>query len=667
MRLAGRDLSAVVPGALALGVFLAWAAQDGGYAQTRWLLGGIFVLALVVVTFLTAGVDRLPGPVLGSVVLFAAFTAWSGLSVAWADVKGDAWDGANRTLLYLLVYVLFVMRRYRATSAALLLGAFSLGVAAIGAIDFLRAVESSTPLHFFIGGRLATPIAYPNATSALFVASAWPTLMFASRREVPVVVRGLMLAATGVLVELALMSQSRASLFAVPIVGALYFAIVPGRVRSIVVLVPLALVVSLSGRTLLDVYTAVTDGRGIADALDAARADVIWSAVALLAAGVVIALVDRLVLLPGRAARLASRVVAAGAIAAVVAAAVGLIVAFGNPYTRAADGWRQFKQNANTPDTKLHLVSGLGSKRYDIWRVALLEFKHEPVLGIGADNFAAPYLLRRKTAEAPLYPHSLEFRVLSQTGVVGTLLFAGFLGFAGVGVWRSMRAASGFTRALVATGTVAFAYWFVHGSVDWFWEMPALGAPAFAWLGLALRTSSRETDEAAAVARPTRARLVALAVVVLALPLAASFAFPWAAAREVDSAAASWRADPARAFDQLDLARRLNPLSDKADLIAGTIADRMGDRARARTAFQRAIERNGKNWYAHLQLGVVDSLDGRRAAARVHLRRALELNPTDPVVHQVAQLVDEGRRVDPAEVERLFSSRLQLLTGKRQT
>jgi O-Antigen ligase len=649
-----------------LGVFLAWAAQDGGYATTRWLLGAIFVLALLVITFLSAGVDRLPGPVLGSVVLLAGFTGWSGLSIVWADVRGDAWDGANRTLLYLLVYLLFVTRRYRATPAALLLGAFSLGVAAIGTVDFLRAVHSSTPLHFFIGGRLATPIAYPNATSALFVASAWPTLMLASRREVPVLVRGLMLAATGVLVELALMGQSRASLFAVPIVGVLYFAIVPGRVRSIVVLVPLALAVWASGRTLLHVYTAVTDGRGVTDALVAARAYLAWSALALFAAGVVIALIDRLLLLSERAARHASRVVAGAAVAGIVAAALSLVVTFGSPITRASDGWRQFKENPVASETELHLVSGLGSGRYDLWRVATLEFKHAPVLGIGADNFAVPYLRERRTAETPLYPHSLEFRVLSQTGIVGTVLFVGFLSFAAVGVWRSLRAASGFTRAVVAGATVAFAYWFVHGSVDWLWEMPALGAPAFAWLGLALRTSCRDADGRASEARPTRRRLGSVAVAVFALPLAAAFAFPWLAAREVDSAAASWRGDPKQAFDQLELARRLNPLSDRADLTAGVIATRLGNRKRARTAFERAIERNGTNWYAYLQLGIADSLDGRRTAARANLQRALVLSPTDRVVREVARLVDEGRKVSPSEVERMFSGRLQILTGKRQ-
>ena len=97
------------------------------------------------------------------------------------------------------------------------------------------------------------------------------------------------------------------------------------------------------------------------------------------------------------------------------------------------------------------------------------------------------------------------------------------------------------------------------------------------------------------------------------------------------------------------------------------IASGLGDRARARTAFERAIERNGTNWYAYLQLGIVDSLDGRHASARANLRQAVELNPTDSVVRRVARLVDEGRKVSPAQVERLFSARLQILMGKRQT
>ena len=39
----------------------------------------------------------------------AAYTALSFLSILWAAVPGDAWEGANRTLLYLLVFALFAL------------------------------------------------------------------------------------------------------------------------------------------------------------------------------------------------------------------------------------------------------------------------------------------------------------------------------------------------------------------------------------------------------------------------------------------------------------------------------------------------------------------------------------------------------------------------------
>ena len=668
LNLSGDDLPSLILGVLAIGVFLTWAMQDGGYAPTRWLLGTIFLLALLVVSTLSAGVGRLPREAWASIVLFAAFTAWSGLSIAWADVRADAWDGANRTLLYLLVYLLFVTRKWRPTVTAFLLGGFSFGVTLIGGIEVLRAVHAGTPLHFFIAGRLAAPIAYPNATTALFLTAAWPALFLSSRREVPILARGVMLASAGVLVELALLGQSRGSLFAVPLVGALYIAVVPGRARSILALIPVGLAALASGNALLDVYTAVTTSQGVGSALVSARRDIFWSAVALFAVGVLAGLLDRRVSVPAPVARTARGVVGGVATAGVVATAVALILVFGNPIARAADGWRQFRENANTPQTKLHLVSGFGSKRYDLWRVAVIEFKRSPLTGIGADNFAVPFLVQRKTTQAPLYPHSLELRLLSQTGVVGTLLFAGFLAFAAMGVWRSLRRGDEFARGVTGVAAIAFAYWLIHGSVDWFWEIPALGAPAFMCLGLALRTTSADdpSEDRALEVPPRARRWLVPATLVLALFAACSLVFPWIAARELDAAAGNWRANPTKAFDRLDLARHLNPLTDKPDLAAGLIAGRLGDRERQRDAFARALRRNSKNWYAYLELGIVDSLAGRRASARADLRKARMLNPRDPVVLQMAQRVNEGRAVSQAAVDRLFAERLQILTGRRQ-
>ncbi len=659
------DTPTAVAAVAIVGVLLTWAVRDGGYAPTRWLAGALFLLGLLVVLLLSSPVERLSKCAIGSIVLLAAFTAWSALSIAWAGVKADAWDGANRTLLYLVVYVLFVTRAWRPFLAGAALGTWALGVAVIGVIDLVRAAQAGAAPHFFVAGRLAVPIAYPNATTALFLMAIWVTLFLASRRETPVLVRGLMFAAMGALAELALMGQSRASLFAMPIVGVFYVALVPGRARALVVVVPVALAVWLSGPTLLDVYTAVTSGKDIAGALVEARWTVAASAAALFALGVVVGLLDAALTLPEHVARAARRAAGIAALAATLASVGALVVAFGDPVARAEQGWREFKSNANTPQTKLHIVSGLGSKRYDLWRVAVLEFERTPVTGIGVDNYAVQYLKQRRTTEEPLYPHSLLLRLPLQTGIVGTFLFTGFLAFALVDGFRSVRIGSELSRGLAGAALVSFAYWFTHGAVDWLWEMPALGGAAFAWLALSTRGCSPAPGNSAASGVGLPRRLVPVLAAV-AIPAAASFALPWIAAREVEAAAAGWRSHPQKAYDRLELARRLNPLSAKPDLVASVIAARAHDNARQRRALERALRRDSSNWYAYLQLGMLDSIEGRRASAEAELARAVELNPRDPVVLDVARRVEEGRRVDRAEVERLFAQRVELLTGQRQ-
>ena len=81
------------------------------------------------------------------------------------------------------------------------------------------------------------PINYANGNCALFVLAAIPALHLASRREVPTLVRGVSLAACGALVDLLILTQSRASLVFVPLALLVYLALVPGRLRSLLALV----------------------------------------------------------------------------------------------------------------------------------------------------------------------------------------------------------------------------------------------------------------------------------------------------------------------------------------------------------------------------------------------------------------------------------------------
>jgi hypothetical protein len=655
----GDTILRILPGAVCVAVFLWWAADQGGFPATIWYAGALVVLALVVV-LAAARLPELLGPprtTWWAIGLLGAFTAWSFVSIAWADAKGDAWDGANRTLLYLLVYALFARWRWPAGGAVALLGLYAGGVAVIGLVTLQRVIHAADPVSFFVGSRLSDPLGYPNATAAAFLFAFWPALVIGSSRGLNPVARGLGLAAAGGLLELSLIPQSRGALLALPVVVLLYVLVAPARARAVLHLAIVGATAAAASGPVLGVYRTGAHAGDVRGAVVDARNAILLSMLVLVVAGVALELLDQRVELSAAARR---RINLGLAIAAATAAVVGLgvLLAAGSPSAHARTVWRDFK----SPEPKggsSHLV-GLGSNRYDFYRVALLTFERHPVGGAGADNFAIQYLRERRSDESPLYAHSLELRLLVHTGIVGTVLFVGFLAAALLAAWRSRSRGTMLKRGAAAAATVAFAYWVVHGSGDWLWEFPALGAPAFAWLGLA---AGLDRPAAAAELPPRRRLLVAAPFLgVAALAAAASLALPWLAAREVDFAAGAWRAHPQRSFDALARARRLNPLSDLPDIISGAIAGRLDDRRRMRVGYTRAIARNPDNWYSRLELGVLEGIEHRYPAALAELRRAHGLNPREPLVELAIRRVRQRRPLRPQAVDRIILDRARATT-----
>jgi len=457
MSLATRASTALV-GAIPLGIFLVWAAVDGGYPPTLWMPGALALLGLL--ALLLFGVPQLlrtlPRVALAGLVLFAAYTLWSALSIAWAADKGEAWDAANRTLLYLVVYAIFLLWPWRARHGAMLLAAYALGVAGIAATSFVTALYADDPYALFIGGRYSEPVGYLNANCALFLSAVWPAVFLASRRETPWWLRGLFLASAGFLLQQAVLPQSRGSLFVFPVVVVLYLALVPGRSRSLLALGPVCLATLLVRDSLLDVYSAAR-GDTLPDALVALEEPLIGSAAALLVIGTIYGLVDRYAPLPSDLARLGRWVLGIATGLAAFVAAVVLLVSYGNPVSQAQDAWDEFSAGQEFEEGSSYFGANLGSNRYDFWRVAMGEFRDSPVAGIGAGNFATPYLRERESVEEPLYPHSLPVMVLSQTGLVGGLLFGGFLGCALAAVWLARSRRSPLGHAVAAAAVVTFA------------------------------------------------------------------------------------------------------------------------------------------------------------------------------------------------------------------
>ncbi|KAA0270425.1 MAG: hypothetical protein EDQ89_10275, partial [Acidobacteria bacterium] len=445
----------LIAGLLGASAFIVLAASQGGWEITSWAPAGLFMLGLLVAAGLAyrRRLRELDPWARAAMLLLAAFVAWSFASIAWAEVEGTAWDGANRALAYLFVYAGFTVVAWRAGSAAIVLGLYALGLAAVGAIILVDAAGSGEAALALVNGRLAEPTGYPNAVAALFIGGFWPAVHLASRREVPWFMRGLLLSVAGFLVQLALMPQSRASLLVIGFALLVYMLVTPNRIRAFVFLFLALAATALAAPAILDVFAVASDGGDVGAAFTAAAEAMLLACAGLLAAGTVIALVDRRVEVDEATARVAGR---AGVVVSIAAAAVGIgiaVAAVGDPVDWAGDRWADFKGDYDKGGFGSSRFSGdLGSGRYDFWRVALDdEFATAPLLGEGAENFAVGYLRDRDTTEEPFYPHSLPIRLLAGTGLVGTLLFAGFVvAAAGAALRTRARAPDPLARGVAA-------------------------------------------------------------------------------------------------------------------------------------------------------------------------------------------------------------------------
>lgn len=679
-RSATASVLALTPGLLGIGVFAIWSKLEAGFEPTTWYPGTLFLLGALIATAVglrRSRVTETPRPLAVAVGLLATFTAWSFLSIAWADVPADAWDGANRTLLYLVVFALFALPRWGSREASLLFGLYSLALAVVVVITLVDLTGADDPARFFIDGRLIEPAGYQNAAAALLIGGIWPALLLASRRETPWQLRGLLLAAAGLFVQVALLPQSRGAALVLPLALVLYVATVPSRLRALAALVPLAAVTLLTAPLMLDVYDAVRAGEGAPGAIDDAARAIGLACLALLVLGTTLAFLDVSMRLPERIRLLAGRTALALAALAVTGGLVAALVAIGNPIDWAGDRFDDFKGGYDETFEASRFSGDLGSNRYDFWRVGLgTTFADSPVTGAGADNFATDYLIERESVEEPRYPHSLPVRILAGTGLVGALLFGGFLVAAALAAVRSTRRQPpGLGRALGSAALVAVSYWFMHSAGDWLFSFPAVTAPAFAWLGMVggmrppAEGSGPAADPGAAGSRSiapsygargggARSWILAAVVAVLGVLAAASLAAPWLAARQVEGAAGEWGTDPAGAYERLDHARKLNPLSARPDLVAGAIAGRLDDVGEARARFEAAVVREPDNWYALLELAVATAQESDEAEAVSLLERAHVVNPLDPLITDVARRVRAGRSVTFAQVERDLRGRL---------
>lgn len=639
---------------LALAIFAAWIWWDASVSPSRLGSLGAVLVGLLAIGLLTqagelGSLDRARRLLLAALV---AFTGWNFLSMVWADFPAAAWGGANRMLVYAAAFSLFVLWPWRNRDLVSAVGLVALVIAVSAGATVIRLLAAPSPAELLDEGRLAFPTGYANGNAALWTMGALLTVPLAAARELAPWARSLTLAGSTILLGLGVLAQSRGWLIGLPVAAVLLLLCGRGRLRLLLALGIVAVSVAAVARPLDDVFARYADGRALAPALERGLWFLLASAAVVAAAGWGWAWLDGRVDLAARTRRLVTIGASLALALALLAAVVVGARAVGNPASWISERWNEFAAGAGGETGGSRLSGSLASDRYQEWRIAAEAFADHPLLGLGADNYAAEYLLRRDdTSSQPVHPHSTPLRMLSQLGVVGAVLFATVIAVAIVLGIRRRGAATGLTAAAVGAALSAFAFWLVAGSFDVLWEIPALAAPALALAGLAAAPTVPADGGAE---RPGHSRtLIWGALAVLAAGLA-SLVLTWASFSFMQDGREIGATDPARAYAQLDTAANLNPLTALPFVYKGLIAREAGEPEVARAAFAKALELERDNWFAAMELGLLEASEGNREAAAEALRRARALNPLDPLLAIALRLVSAGGTVDPALFDQLY-------------
>lgn len=644
--LAGKGGAAIASSA-ALAVFLV-ALNHGTYAPgARYGLGVAvwWALALAVALALWPR-DRLPRGALAVGAALGALAAFTALSIAWSDSAEKAFGEFDRVLLYLGVFALAVVAAPRGSarrwSDGIALGLAGIGLLALASRLFPGLVGQGDLPRFLpgVGTRLSYPLDYWNGL-AIAVALCFPLLLRAAVAARSPVGKGIALAPVPALAATIYLTSSRTGV-AVAVLGSLVFVAICGRTLAAAAAAAFsaagtagAVAVLAARPQLVDgplsTHAAVSQGRSAAIliALLCIAVGGAWAAASLAPAKI----------MPGglRTSRSLKGVAAVLVLGAVAVAALAV-----DP----VDKFERFKRPpveiTNLPRqgfTEAHLRSANGSGRWQLWGAALDEFGTRPAVGRGAGSYEAWWAQHGSLAAFVRDAHSLYLETMGELGVTGLFLLALFFAAAVVtGVRRLLRSAST-ERVAIAAIAASCAAFAVALTVDWMWELTAVGAVGILCLGVLVGPATLPGAPATAVHARTlpgksspRALGLRGGFVLLSLAAIVCQAIPLLAqARIRESQNAARRGDGAAAARTALAARALQPWAASPYLQLALVREQAGDLGDARLEVRRAIERDPSDWRLWLTSARIDTKAGAVRQARQSLDRAKALNPRSPL------------------------------------
>ena len=619
--------AAIVPLLLLTGVWGWWAWKQGGYFPTVRLPG---IILLCVGTILMTRVARLRGQLSAApaaraaMIALALLASWYLVSILWTPAPDFAITDAQRVFAYAIAFG-FGISLCNLLAARMTLSVLPIAIAGgLVALATTLTILTGHDLKSYLenDGTLQFPLGYRNANGAFFGIAFWTLVGTATIASFRWWSRSLAVAAATLCLSLALLSQSRGTELAGAVSLVVFFAVAPHRARALVWLLVAVVPCAIVAPHLSDLFNGAGVRPSVSTLHSAGAACLVAGAVSL-ALGAAVAVASRSRPLSRDAERRADRMVGRGLLAVAAVAAVGFVVAVGNPVTWIGDKANQFGEGfgaAGSQATRFGL--NVGTVREPVWRVALGDGGRDPILGDGAGGFQYSYLEHRSDQFLTVHDaHSIELETLSELGIPGLLLLLTFLGGVGVCIWRARRLGPS-ASILASIALTAGSYWLVHTSVDWFWPYPAVTAPIIALLGSACAPVLRTPN----LVEPGRGRT---ALAVGAGVLAVSAIFPFLSARYTSQAFDEFRTDFPQAMSDADRAHSVFPMSIDPLMAKGAIARAAGHPGVAIDAFTQVTEDRPEEWAAHYYLALL-YMHSDPARARQQLAAATAANPLQP-------------------------------------
>ena len=581
-----------------------------------------------------------------TLTLMGLLVAVTAASITWAVEPSGAWVEANRTLSYLAAMVAGValVRLFPQRWPSLLGGVVLASVVVCGYALLTKVFPGSlNPDEIY--ARLREPFGYWNAVGLMAAAAGPACLWLGARRSGHAAVSALAYPALGLLIVALLLAYSRGALLALAVGCALWFAVVPLRLRGVAVLATSAFCGGLVAFWAFASNPLSTDNVVLADRTSAGHElgiALVAMLLVLLVAGLGIGFASAQ-RAPSLDARRQAGVLVLVALALVPVAVVGALALSSRGLSGSvSNGWTNLTDPhangniTNSPDR----LTAVGSVRARYWNEALKIAKAHKALGVGAGGYATVRPRYRTDTLDVRHAHGYVVQTLADLGAVGMAaslaLLAAWLAAATrtVGLWGPGRGAPWTPeRVGMATLLSICVVFGVHSFVDWTWFVP--GNAVLALLCAGWLAGRGPTDEPivrlkaprVAVREPWR---IGLAVAAVAVGVVAAWT-SWQPQRAVAEGSDALGSAEALHFDQaraqIARAERTNPLSVDLLFQQAAIERADGNVAGARSVLQEAVRNEPANPATWLALAEFELSEGRKPQALSAVGSALYLDP----------------------------------------